>query len=182
MVKHASCYFILALTLGPCEGWVIDRRQKRQPEAACIRRPAALTLPRSCRSKLHARWWESASSNDRDPDETSLISPEMEREVMSSARATMDTNAVNRALTSLIDERDSNGNLRDLATRRNGAGRSQSASQVESPRDEQQGSNAWTGQQIALASGASVLVLSPGRNFHSIIFDVTRVTDQILRQ
>jgi len=124
-------------------------------------RRTALSIPRSRRSMLHARWWESASSNDKDPDTTSLITPQMEREVMSSARATMDTNTVNRALTSLIDESDSNGNLRDLVTRRRGAVSSQTASRVESSRDDQQGNNVWTAQQVALASGVSVLVLSP---------------------
>lgn len=175
MVKHASCYFIFVFSRGCCESWVIDRRQERlvnfglqQPEAACMTRRTALSIPRSRRSMLHARWWESASSNDKDPDTTSLITPQMEREVMSSARATMDTNTVNRALTSLIDESDSNGNLRDLVTRRRGAVSSQTASRVESSRDDQQGNNVWTAQQVALASGVSVLVLSPGRNFHSI--------------
>ena len=172
MVKHATCYFIFAVSQGCCEGWVIDKDIRGrvnfglEPESARMRR-TALTTPRSWRSRLHARWWESASasSSDTDPDAPSLISPQMEREVLSSARATMDTNTVNRALTSLIDE-SSNGNLRELATR--SAGSSPTAPRAESPRDDQQGSNVWTTQQIALASGVSVLVLSPGRNFHLI--------------
>ena len=173
-MKHVTCYFIFAVSQGCCQGWVIDRRQDvrgivnfgLETESSRMSRNA-LTTPRSCRSKLHARWWESASasSSDTDPDAPSLISPQMEREVLSSARATMDTNTVNRALTSLIDE-SSSGNLRDLATR--GADSLQTAPRAESPRDDQQGSNVWTSQQIALASGVSVLVLSPGRSFHLI--------------
>ncbi|KAK1743884.1 hypothetical protein QTG54_005481 [Skeletonema marinoi] len=124
----------------------------------------------------------SASNNKAPQSSSTLITPQMEEEVLASARATMDTKAVSRAVSSLIDDdrikttdestvvglrsrgtiKGSN-KLRDLA-----AGNVDSQSLATSTttntvdnNNNNESDTSWNTQQIAIASGATVMILSP---------------------
>ncbi|KAL7541234.1 hypothetical protein ACHAXR_010739 [Thalassiosira sp. AJA248-18] len=118
----------------------------------------------------------------------SFITREIEEDVMASARATIDSNTVSRAISSLIDnksgtfasesgerggparankkmqnefEKKGGNSLRDLAlstTDNNGGMKSSSYKNDQSISDN---SNSWDTNQIAIASGATTLLLSP---------------------
>ncbi|KAL3801894.1 hypothetical protein ACHAW5_008680 [Stephanodiscus triporus] len=110
---------------------------------------------------------------------SSLITPMMEEEIMASARATMDSNTLSRALSSLIDKNsDSNGNieiekkyqqregsLRDLVLRTNrndSTGNGSSSDSISGmDRGKRKNDNSWGTHQIAIASGATIFLLSP---------------------
>ncbi len=116
----------------------------------------------------------------------SLITPKMEKEVMASARTTMDSNTLLCALSSLIDNSNNvNGyapeggsnfgeikkkgknNLRDLALHTNHMDSIQSGSSSNSnsisstDRGERKNQNSWDMHQIAIASGSAIFLLSP---------------------
>jgi len=121
----------------------------------------------------------------------SLITREMEEEVMASARATMDSNTVSGAFSSLIDDNSNNrvncGNGSSNNYRANENSTSRNSNERKSKNrlrdlaltsvpnssgtsnDETQlinssnniSSNSWDTQQIALASGATTFLLSP---------------------
>ena len=114
---------------------------------------------------------------------SSVITPQMEEEVMASARASMDTKAVSRAVSSLIDDdriENSSKNkspmkgsnkLRDLAAGKvdanNGLASSTNTNSANGFTNNSSSSNSssdtttWNNQQIAIASGVTVLLLSP---------------------
>ena len=119
--------------------------------------------------------------NNTKENERSFITREMEREVMASARATVDGKTISRAITSLVADngkrkiRDStfnaiqssdngnnrgNNNLRNLAS---GIQPNTSPSNREFDDSYQDGTsnNLWDTQQVALASGATTCLLSP---------------------
>mmetsp|Transcript_17125 Transcript_17125/g.34240 ORF Transcript_17125/g.34240 Transcript_17125/m.34240 type:complete len:384 (+) Transcript_17125:55-1206(+) len=124
----------------------------------------------------------SASNNKAPQSSSTLITPQMEEEVLASARATMDTKAVSRAVSSLIDDDRINttdestvvglrsrgtikgsNKLRDLA-----AGNVDSQSLATSTttntvdnNNNNESDTSWNTQQIAIASGATVMILSP---------------------
>lgn len=126
---------------------------------------------------------EQKSSLQKQP--SSLITPKMEEEVMASARATMDSNTLSRALSSLIDksnngnayivtgggseigeiEKKGKNNLRDLALRTNRIDVSQKGSSSNNisnmDRGERKNQNSWDTHQIAIASGITIFLLSP---------------------
>ena len=109
---------------------------------------------------------------------STIITPMLEEEVMASARSTMDSNTISRALSSLLTnsindtnnnsndlsnnnietmQQGSKNNLRDLAlgsTNRNYNGAILSNRRTSS-------SSTWDTQQIAIASGVTTLLLSP---------------------
>ena len=123
----------------------------------------------------------SASNNKAPQSSSTIITPQMEEDVLASARATMDANAVSRAMSSLIDDdrikttdestvvglrsrgtiKGSN-KLRDLA-----AGNVDSQSLATSTttntvdNNNNESDTSWNTQQIAIASGATVMILSP---------------------
>ncbi len=114
---------------------------------------------------------------------SSIITPQMEEEVMASARASMDTKAVSRAVSSLIDDdriENSSKNkspmkgsnkLRDLAAGKvdanNGLASSTNTNSANGFTNNSSSSSSssdtttWNNQQIAIASGVTVLLLSP---------------------
>ena len=115
---------------------------------------------------------------------SSVITPQMEEEVMASARASMDTKAVSRAVSSLIDDdriENSSKNkspmkgsnkLRDLAAGKvdanNGLASSTNTHSANgftnnsgSSSSNSSDTTSWNNQQIAIASGVTVLLLSP---------------------
>jgi len=111
---------------------------------------------------------------------SSVITPQMEEEVMASARASMDTKAVSRAVSSLIDDdriENSSKNkspmkgsnkLRDLAAGKvdaNGLASSTNTNSANGFTNNSSSSSSdtttWNNQQIAIASGVTVLLLSP---------------------
>eukprot|EP00984_Skeletonema_dohrnii_P005976 scaffold2118_cov125-Skeletonema_dohrnii-CCMP3373.AAC.5 len=123
----------------------------------------------------------SASNNKAPQSSSTLITPQMEEEVLASARATMDAKAVSRAVSSLIDDDRINttdestvvglrsrgtikgsNKLRDLA-----AGNVDSQSLATSTttntvdNNKNESDTSWNTQQIAIASGATVMILSP---------------------
>lgn len=116
------------------------------------------------------RWWDGPnnSNNERENDSApSLITREMEEEVMASARATLDVSTVSRSLSSLIDKKQNNENqknnsnsLRDLALRTTNqiTQRNSNGSIID---DSNSNDNSWDTQQIAFASGATTFFLSP---------------------
>ncbi len=102
----------------------------------------------------------------------SLITKEMEDEVMASARAAMDTNTVSRAISSLIEDetkfnspaKKGKNRLRDLATAtgsKNMMFGIRSSNVGNTNRDATKNESAWDTQQIAIASGATTFLLSP---------------------
>lgn len=169
------------------------------------RRIKAVSLPRHT-DALRAgnnRWWDGDSDNmmstffwdksrktreqrsSLQKQPSSLITPKMEEEVMASARATMDSNTLSRALSSLIDK-SNNGNayivtggeseigeiekkgknsLRDLALRTNRIDINQKGSSSNRisnmDRGERKNQNSWDTHQIAIASGITIFLLSP---------------------
>jgi hypothetical protein len=129
--------------------------------------------------------WEKPSESQQQQQQQSstLITPMLEEEVMASARSTMDSNTISRALSSLLTnsindtnnnsnsfsntdlsnnnietiQQGSKNNLRDLAlgsTNRNYNGAILSNRRTSS-------SSTWDTQQIAIASGVTTLLLSP---------------------
>jgi hypothetical protein len=127
-----------------------------------------------------------AASNNKEPTPSSsstLITPQMEEEVLASARATMDARAVSRAVSSLLIDDDriettrrsnaikgGSNRLRDLAagkveTNKNSliANTSTITKNVDSNNNNNNDSDntSWNTQQIAIASGATVMLLSP---------------------
>jgi len=118
-------------------------------------------------------------------NQPSLITREMEEEVMASASATMDSNTVSRTISSLIDsksnvntnrggnvpnynepEKKSKNSLRDLAlsTMTNDEIQSSSINNTNNQSKNSSSSsnnNSWDTQQIAIASGATTFLLSP---------------------
>ena len=131
----------------------------------------------------------SASNNKKEAETSSsstLITPQMEKEVLASAKATMDAKAVSRAVSSLIDDDRINttnnertvvglnsrsaiqgpNKLRDLA-----AGKVVDSSQnlatkttndsINKKYNNNDSDSSWNTQQIALASGVTVTILSP---------------------
>ena len=109
------------------------------------------------------RWWDGdnryfdSDAGRETPDKTlrrsSLITQEMEDEVLASAVERVDFNTVSRAVSSLIDGDAERGDGRRSRTE-NSVARSSS-----SPGN--QGQNSWSAQQIAVASGAVTFLLSP---------------------
>lgn len=100
----------------------------------------------------------------------SLITTEMEDEVLASARATMDTNTVSRAISFLIEDetafnppaKKGKNMLRDLATATGNKDLMSGSSNVgDTNRDATRNVSTWDAQQIALASGATTFLLSP---------------------
>ena len=134
-----------------------------------------------------------SASNRKKEAETSsssaLITPQMEEEVLASAKATMDAKAVSRAVSSLIDDdriNTTNNNesttvvglnsrsaiqgpnkLRDLAAGKVLGDSSQNlaTTKTNESNDKKYNNNdsdsSWNTQQIALASGVTVTILSP---------------------
>ena len=144
-------------------------------------------------NNLISNFFTKASQSINKQPSPTLITPQMEEEVMASARATMDENAVSRAVSSLIDNNDgiiettgtSNNNnnvvglnsrrpnsrsnkLRDLA-----AGNVDNKQNIKSISTNNNSDNdllqtnndsentSWNTQQIAIASGITVTILSP---------------------
>ena len=132
-------------------------------------------------------FWEMTNS---DQQSTSLITPMLEEEVMASARSTMDSNTISRALSSLlinpiIDDTNNNSsnsatndlsnnietiqqgrknNLRDLALGSSNNNRNNDNGAILSKRRTKfnKNDNSMTDtQQIAIASGVTTLLLSP---------------------
>jgi len=121
----------------------------------------------------------SASNNKAPQSSSTLITPQMEEEVLASARATMDTKAVSRAVSSLIDDdrikttdestvvglrsrgtiKGSN-KLRDLAAG-NVDSQSLATTNTVDNNNNNESDTSWNTQQIAIASGATVMILSP---------------------
>ena len=129
--------------------------------------------------------------NEDKKSSVSIITPQMEEEVMASARASMDTKAVSRAVSSLIDDdridnSSKNNNsvvglstspmkgsnkLRDLAAGKvdanNGLASSTNTISANGFTNNSSSSSSssdtttWNNQQIAIASGVTVLLLSP---------------------
>jgi hypothetical protein len=112
------------------------------------------------------------------------ITPQMEEEVMASVRASMDTKAVSRAVSSLIDDdridnssknkspMKGSNKLRDLAAGKvdanNGLASSTNTNSANgftnnsgSSSSNSSDTTSWNNQQIAIASGVTVLLLSP---------------------
>ena len=116
--------------------------------------------------------------NGKEGNKSPYITPEMERQVMASARSSIDDNTVSRAISSLVAEDDgrssisgqtfgtSANNNRKRNSLRDLAGSIQSSTSTpnqELRRTEEDDSNmnSWDTQQIALASGVTTLILSP---------------------
>ncbi|KAL3822994.1 hypothetical protein ACHAXA_008134 [Cyclostephanos tholiformis] len=117
--------------------------------------------------------------SDTQKQSSQLITPNMEKEVMASARVTMDSNTLSRALSSFIDdgnngsgesnfreiEKEGTRSLRDLALLASRKGRIQSASSgniISSvDKSKRKNDNSWDTNQIAVASGATIFLLSP---------------------
>jgi len=138
---------------------------------------------------LHAldnnnKWWDGSRSNifggkttenerqsiqyDDDVPPPSLITREMEEEVLTSARAKLDSNTISRAISSLIiddnnvqSEKKNSNSLRDLATRNNNNNNNNDIIQQNSNISTENSNNAGDTQQIAIASGATTFLLSP---------------------
>lgn len=131
-----------------------------------------------------------SASNNKEPQSSSsssaLITPQMEEEVLASARASMDAKAVSRAVSSLIDDdrinKESNvvgglnsrsatqgtNKLRDLATGKVDSQRlaTTTTNKANDSIDKYNNNNndsdtSWNTQQIAIASGVTVMILSP---------------------
>jgi hypothetical protein len=132
-----------------------------------------------------SQYQKNSPRGDMQNQPSSLITPKMEEEVMASARATMDSNTLSRALSSLIDN-SNNGNayivtgggsnigeiekkgknsLRDLALRTNRIDSSQKGSSSNSisnmDKGERKNQNSWDTHQIAIASGITIFLFSP---------------------
>ncbi|KAL3791596.1 hypothetical protein HJC23_012186 [Cyclotella cryptica] len=115
--------------------------------------------------------------NEKTTDQNSFITSEMERQVAASARATLDSNTVSRAISSLVvDEKaqvksDSKSNKQSNSadkteknTLRYLAGKIRPISTDRDPIVQNQdniNNNSWDTQQIAIASGATTFLLSP---------------------
>jgi hypothetical protein len=135
-------------------------------------------------------FWEMTNSEQQQQQSTSLITPMLEEEVMASARSTMDSNTISRALSSLlinpiIDDTNNNSsnsatndlsnnietiqqgrknNLRDLALGSSNNNRNNDNGAILSKRRTKfnKNDNSMTDtQQIAIASGVTTLLLSP---------------------
>jgi len=137
------------------------------------RRQVVISSPTALNADNNNRWWDNAGnkifefnggqSNEEKlsppPSSSSrLITREIEEEVMASAQQQVDSNAVSRAFSSLIqrDEQSTSNNLRDLALRTNG-NNNNDISIIDNNK-----SNTWGDtQQIAIASGATTFLLSP---------------------
>ena len=154
-------------------------------------------LPMQSTTALHegnGRWWDGDGSDllskfsGQSKEQQSYITSDIEKDVMASARATVDSNTVSRALSSLIDSdtttngpgrqseanknlqsynANSRGNnsLRDLAsstTNDNGnVIKNSNSGSVDQNTSSSNSINSWDTQQIAIASGATTLLLSP---------------------
>jgi hypothetical protein len=136
-------------------------------------------------------FWEMTNSEQQQQQSTSLITPMLEEEVMASARSTMDSNTISRALSSLlinpiIDDTNNNSsnsatndlsnnietiqqgsknNLRDLAlgSSNNNRNNNNNGAILSKRRTKfNKNDNSMTDtQQIAIASGVTTLLLSP---------------------
>jgi len=130
-----------------------------------------------------------SASNNKEPQSSSsssaLITPQMEEEVLASARASMDAKAVSRAVSSLIDDdritKESNvvgglnsrsatqgtNKLRDLATGKVDSQRlattttTKTNDSIDKYNNNNDSDTSWNTQQIAIASGVTVMILSP---------------------
>jgi hypothetical protein len=127
------------------------------------------------------RYVQDGSTCDTQKLPSQLITPEMEKEVRASARVTMDGNTLSRALSSFIDdsnngsgesnakeiEKSGTNNLRDLALRasRKDSVQSGSIGNISSSssmdRGKRKDDTSWDTHQIAVASGATIFLLSP---------------------
>ena len=133
------------------------------------RRHVVISSPTALNADNNNRWWDNAGnkifefnggqSNEEKlsppPSSSSrLITREIEEEVMASAQQQVDSNAVSRAFSSLIQRDEQSSSLRDLALRTNGNNKND-ISIIDNNK-----SNRDT-QQIAIASGATIFLLSP---------------------
>lgn len=124
-------------------------------------------------------------NESRQQQSSTLITPMLEEEVMSSARSTMDSNTISRALSSLLTnsihdtnnnsnsfsnndlsnnniqtiQQGSKNNLRDLALGSNSKRRNKFNNKNDN--NSSSSSSSWDTQQIAIASGVTTLLLSP---------------------
>lgn len=132
-------------------------------------------------SSYDAQYKQYGTSSEKQ-QQPSLITREMEDEVMASASATMDSNTVSRTISSLIDsksnantnrrgnvqnynefEKNGKNSLRDLASSTMASEDIQSISSSNNNNNQSENSNnnSWDTQQIAIASGATTFLLSP---------------------
>ncbi len=129
--------------------------------------------------KYSDRYEKDGSRSDTQKLPSQLITPKMEKEVMASARVTMDSNTLSRAFSSFIDdsnngsgksnareiEMNGTNNLRDLALRtsRKDSVQSGSISSISSSigRGKRKDDTSWDTHQIAVASGVTIFLLSP---------------------
>ena len=133
------------------------------------RRHVVISSPTALNADNNNRWWDNAGnkifefnggqSNEEKlsppPSSSSrLITREIEEEVMANAQQQVDSNAVSRAFSSLIQRDEQSSSLRDLALRTNG-NNNNDISIIDNNK-----SNRDT-QQIAIASGATIFLLSP---------------------
>ena len=123
-----------------------------------------------------------ASAKKKESVSSTLITPQMEEDVLATARATMDTRAVSRAVSALVDDdriETTNENvvglrsrntikgsnkLRDLAAGKvdnKSLATSSTTTNIGSSNNNNDSDNSWNTQQIAIASGATVMFLSP---------------------
>ena len=143
------------------------------------RRHVVISSPTALNADNNNRWWDNAGnkifefnggqSNEEKlsppPSSSSrLITREIEEEVMASAQQQVDSNAVSRAFSSLIQRDEQSSSLRDLALRSNGSDGSIMQNNSNNNNDisiiDNNKSNRDT-HPSAIASGATTFLLSP---------------------
>lgn len=110
---------------------------------------------------------KASPSSDMQNYSPSLITTQMEDEVMASARATMDKNTVTRAVSSLIEDettvntpvKKGRNRLRELAMGDNDI--MMLSSSIDGNTEQDTTESTWDAQQVAIASGATTFLLSP---------------------